>query len=203
MSGEITIVDYGMGNLRSVQKAFEHCGARAVVTSKPYEVAAAEKLVLPGVGAFGAAVRELKSRGLFNPIKDKIAARIPYLGLCLGMQLLFEKSQESKHEHGFGIVPGSVKLFKGNLKVPHMGWNTLEPASKNCPLLKGVKNEDYFYFVHSFYVEPKGREWVAASTPYGKKFCSMIWKDNVYATQFHPEKSQSAGMRIIQNFVRL
>lgn len=203
MKSTIAIVDYGMGNLRSVHKAFERCGAAVRVTDSPRQVAQADKIVLPGVGAFGAAVRELRSRDLWDAVLGRIRSGAPYLGLCLGLQLLFERSQESPDERGFAVVPGTVKRFTGSLKVPHMGWNTLKLSKKNCPLLKGIKNEDYFYFVHSYYADPKDTAWSAAKTHYGKNFCSVVWKDNVYATQFHPEKSQEQGLAIIRNFTEL
>ncbi|MBI3252011.1 MAG: imidazole glycerol phosphate synthase subunit HisH [Candidatus Omnitrophica bacterium] len=197
----IVIVDYGMGNLRSVQKAFEAEGARALVTGSAREAEKAEKIVLPGVGAFTHAVRELKARGLFDLIKEKISSGTPYLGLCLGLQLLFSRSEEGEKRKGFGIIPGEVRRFRTKLKIPHMGWNTLEIAKKNCPLFKGVEEKDYFYFVHSFYGVPRDPSWIAARTPYGADFCSAVWKENIFATQFHPEKSQAAGLRVIKNFI--
>jgi len=198
----IVIVDYGMGNLRSVQKAFEKNGARAVVTSDPRVVERAEKIVLPGVGAFTHAMRELKARKLVAPLRKKILSGTPYLGLCLGLQLLFEKSEEGSRVAGLGIIPGRVKRFRTGLKVPHMGWNTVA-MKKRCPLFKGAGKNDHFYFVHSFYAAPEDRSWVAGTTDYGQKFCSAVWKGNVFATQFHPEKSQAAGLRLIKNFVKL
>ncbi len=202
----ITIVDYGMGNLRSVQKAFEKNGARARITSDPEEILKAEKVVLPGVGAFDCAMRELRKRRLVGPLKKKIQSGAPYLGLCLGLQLLFTDSEERtgrKNAHGLGIIPGTVKRFRGSLKIPHMGWNTVQFKKKDCPLFKGLKDKSYFYFVHSYYAVPKDRSWALAQTPYGVKFCSAVWKGNIFATQFHPEKSQALGLRVIKNFIRL
>ena len=211
MKKKIIIVDYGMGNLRSVEKAFEKAGARVAVSSRPGDIRTADKIVVPGVGAFSHAMKELRRRGLTGPILDKIKKGTPYLGLCLGLQILFPTSQEGRTK-GLGLIPGRVVRFSARggpasggrrLKVPHMGWNTLKLSSKKCPLFKGVKKDDYFYFVHSFYAVPVHSGWKAATTLYGGAFCSALWKDNVYATQFHPEKSQAAGQRIIRNFVGL
>ena len=202
MSSKVVIVDYGMGNLRSVEKAFEKAGARVVVSSKPSVLRKAGKIVLPGVGAFSQAMKELKKRGLAGIIREKIEAGTPYLGLCLGLQLLFASSEEGP-EKGLGILPGRVRKFRGGMKIPHMGWNSLAVSGKKCPLFKGIGAKDYFYFVHSFYAVPSKKSDVAATTSYGKAFCSAVWKDNIYATQFHPEKSQAIGQRLIRNFVKL
>lgn len=202
---KIVIVDYGMGNLRSVAKAFEKSGAVPTVSSNARDIESADKLVLPGVGAFPSAVRELGARGLSGAIQEKIKDGTPYLGICLGLQLLFDSSEESggeRHVGGFGIIPGGVKRFKGNMKVPHMGWNTLDLGKKNCPLFKGIKNGSFFYFVHSYFGTPKDKSAIAAKTAYGPSFCSAVWKDNVYATQFHPEKSQGLGLKLIENFIK-
>ena len=198
--GVIIIIDYGMGNLRSVQKAFEARGARPKVTSDPAEVEKADKIILPGVGAFGQAMQELKKKKLLGALKDKVQSGTPYLGLCLGMQLLFSHSEEGNVK-GLGILPGQVKRFRGNLKVPHMGWNTLSVRKDRCPLMQGVRGSDYFYFVHSFYAVPEEKEDVLTSTGYGADFCSAVWRGNIFATQFHPEKSQSAGLGIVENFI--
>jgi imidazole glycerol-phosphate synthase subunit HisH len=199
----VTVVDYGMGNLRSVQKALEACGARAVITSRPQDVLDAEKIVLPGVGAFTQAVDELERRRLIEPLRRRIEEGVPYLGICLGLQLLFSGSDEGRKRKGLGVVRGRVRRFGRKLKVPHMGWNTLVVARKNCPLLKGIRANDRFYFVHSYHGRPIDRSWVLAETDYGARFCSAVWKGNVFATQFHPEKSQKAGLRLLRNFVRL
>ena len=191
-----------MGNLRSVQKAFEKCGARAVVSSRPRDIERAGKIVLPGVGAFTHAMRELKKLKLVGPLRKKILSGTPYLGLCLGLQLLFEKSEEGARVAGLGIIPGRVKKFRTNLKVPHMGWNTVS-TRKGCPLFKGKGKDDHFYFVHSYFGAPEDKSWIAGTTEYGRKFCSAVWKGNVFATQFHPEKSQAAGLRLIKNFIKL
>jgi len=196
----IALIDYGMGNLRSVEKAFEECGASPKITASPSDIERADKIVLPGVGAFGQAMRELKKRKLTGPLKEKILSGTPYLGLCLGLQLLFSKSEEAD-EKGLGILAGTVKRFRGGLKVPHMGWNTLSIKKKDSPLLKGVRPQDHFYFVHSYYAVPEEKGITASTTRYGSEFCSSIWKDNIFATQFHPEKSQANGLRLIENFI--
>ena len=206
----IIIVDYGMGNLRSVQKAFEACGVKPKITSSAADIEKADKIVLPGVGSFGHAMQELKKRKLVAPLKEKIADGTPYLGLCLGMQLLFSSSEEG-NVRGLDVLPGEVKRFsakmrggpafggQGHLKVPHMGWNTLDVRNKGG-MLKGVKASDHFYFVHSYFVAPEEKGDVASTTDYGKAFCSSVLRGNIFATQFHPEKSQDAGLRIIRNF---
>ena len=189
-----------MGNLRSVQKAFELCGAKPEVTSSPADIEKADKIILPGVGAFGQAMLELRKRRLLPALKEKILSGTPYLGLCLGLQLLFSFSEEG-NVRGLDILPGRVKRFRGDFKVPHMGWNTLTLRKKHCPLMEGVAGGDYFYFVHSFYAVPDQKEAVLSVTRYGVDFCSSIWQDNIFATQFHPEKSQEAGLRLVKNFI--
>ena len=197
----IVIVDYGMGNLRSVQKAFEANGVKPRISFEPRDIERAEKLVLPGVGAFTHAMRELKARKLVAPLKEKIQSGTPYLGLCLGLQLLFTRSEEGARVKGLDIIPGQVKRFKGKLKVPHMGWNTLSLKKKNCPIFAGHGVKDFFYFVHSYYGIPEDPSWTSAVTGYGGNFCSAVWKKNLFATQFHPEKSQAAGLKVIKNFI--
>ncbi len=199
----LVVVDYGMGNLRSVEKAFEAAGERPVVSSDPKRIEKASKIVLPGVGAFTQAMSELKKLKLIEPLKEKIESGTPYLGLCLGLQLLFSESEEGKRVKGLCIIEGPVKRFSHKLKVPHMGWNTLRTRQKNCPLLQGISKDAYFYFVHSYYGAPEDKSWMLASTDYGNEFCSAVWKGNIYATQFHPEKSQTQGLRMIRNFVKL
>ena len=202
----ITIIDYQMGNLRSVQKAFEHVGAAAEICSDPEQIEQADKVVLPGVGAFGDAMAELKSRHLVEPIQGFIRRGRPFLGICLGLQLLFDSSEEGAGEHrGLEIIPGRVVRFSGlppEMKVPHMGWNTLEIV-RRPDLLGGIQDRSYFYFVHSYYVVPDDEAVVAARSDYGHPFCAMIWRDNVTATQFHPEKSQAVGLRLLSNFAAL
>jgi glutamine amidotransferase len=200
----ITIIDYGMGNLRSVQKAFEKVGHQAVVTSDAAQVAAASKVVLPGVGAFEDAIAELRRLDLVKPVLKTIDSGKPFLGICLGLQLLFDVSYENGRHAGLGVLPGEVVRFdlpKG-YTVPHMGWNQVA-IRRPAPILDGIAEDTYVYFVHSYYVVPKDAEVIATETDYGGWFCSMIWRDNVFATQFHPEKSQSDGLRIIRNFAEL
>ena len=213
----IAVIDYGMGNLRSVQKALDISGARAKITSSPNDIEACEKLVFPGVGAFGEAMNELKRRKLIGPIRDSISGGKPFLGLCLGLQLLFEKSEEAPGVKGLCVLKGESKKirFKGQgsgiagrgLKVPHMGWNNIDQRPKTGDLrpkiLAGVPNGSYMYFVHSYYVKPKEKGIVITITDYGMKFVSGIHKDNIYAFQFHPEKSQELGLRILRNFIDL
>src|SRR5688572_4632190 len=200
----IAIIDYQMGNLRSVQKGFEKVGHAAMITSDPAELAAAEKIVLPGVGAFPDAMSELRRRELVQPIKDAIAAGKPFLGICLGLQLLFDVGYEGGEFEGLGILRGKVVRFdlSHDLKVPHMGWNRgriLRPA----PLLKDIPDSTFFYFVHSYYCVPDDPSLIAVETDYGHSFCAAVWKDNVFATQFHPEKSQADGLKILKNFAEL
>ena len=200
----IAIVDYQMGNLRSVQKAFEKVGHQPVITSDPKVLREADKVVLPGVGAFGDAMRELRARGLVEPIREVIDSGKPFIGICLGMQLLFEIGHEGGRHEGLGVLAGEVFRFDvpPEYKVPHMGWNTARVRSA-APLLEGIDDTAHFYFVHSYYVSPTDTGVVALETEYGHPFCSMIWRDNVYATQFHPEKSQADGLRLLKNFAEL
>ncbi len=200
----IAIVDYGMGNLRSVAKALEHLGARVQVTSEARAIEQAEKVVLPGVGAFDAAMRELEARRLIEPLKIVLASRKPYLGICLGLQLLFDSSEEGQAV-GLGILRGTVKRFSSTaaMKVPHMGWNQVTFSLESCPLLKGIPEGSFFYFVHSYYAVPRDVSCVAGETAYGMSFPSMVWRENLFASQFHPEKSQAIGLRLLKNFVEL
>lgn len=200
----ITIVDYGMANLRSVQKAFERVGASAIITSDPDRVAAAEKLVLPGVGAFQDAIAKLHEAKLAQPIRDHIDTGLPFLGICLGLQMLFTRSYEDGEFAGLNLFPGEVVRFKNveGLKVPHMGWNELRFNDK-CPLFKGLPQGSAVYFVHSYYAAPYDSEIVAAEADYPTPFCAAIWKDNVVATQFHPEKSQEVGRVMFKNFAEM
>jgi glutamine amidotransferase len=196
----IAIVDYGMGNLFSVQKALERIGAGALVTENPGDLAAAEKIILPGVGAFGDAMRELEKRGLAASIKFEAEKGKIILGICLGLQVFFEKSEESPGIPGLGFLPGEVRRFTTHLKVPHMGWNQLN-MKKKSPLYQGIEEGSYFYFVHSYYVVPQNPDDIATTTEYGGEFTSSVWRRNLMATQFHPEKSQEKGLRILKNFV--
>ena len=200
----IAIIDYGMGNLRSVQKGFEKVGHEAVVTDDPDRVAAAAKVVLPGVGAFEDAMAELRRRGLVEPVLESIRSGKPLLGICLGLQLLFETSHEHGRHQGLGVLPGQVVRFElpPQFSVPHMGWNQVT-VRRRAPILEGIEDGTYFYFVHSYYVVPAQPEVIATETDYPGPFCSMVWRDNLYATQFHPEKSQADGLRVLRNFAEL
>ncbi len=200
----ITIVDYQMGNLRSVQKGIERVGSEARISSDPHEIAEAEKLILPGVGAFGDAMAEIRRRDLAGPIRDFIDSGRPFLGICLGLQLLFDKGFEHGEHDGLGILAGEVIRFDrpSSMKVPHMGWNTVIRRS-DAPILRDLRDDTHFYFVHSYYVRPADRSVVALDCDYGGEFCAMVWKDNVYATQFHPEKSQADGLQLLGAFANL
>jgi len=206
----LTIIDYQMGNLRSVQKAIERVGGAAEISSEPAVIAAAEKVILPGVGAFRDAIAELQERELVEPIKAAIAGGKPFLGICLGLQLLFDRSYEDGEHEGLGVIPGEVVRFdipppeNGTLyKVPHMGWNRARFTRPDAPLLTGIDPGSHFYFVHSYYVRPRDESVVAITADYPEPFCAAIWRDNLFATQFHPEKSQAAGLKLLENFVGL
>ena len=207
----IAIVDYGMGNLRSVHKALERVGFQARVTQDPKAIADAEGLVLPGVGAFRKAMENLESLNLVGPVTEFIRSERPFLGICLGLQLLFTEGEEFGVHRGLGIFPGRVVRFpffqpgagspKGSLKVPHMGWNSIR-VRKDVPALAGVPSGSCFYFVHSYYPIPEDPAIVSTTTDYGGEFVSSIGVGNLFACQFHPEKSQSAGLKILENFGR-
>ncbi len=202
----IAIIDYGMGNLRSVQKGFEKLGFAAIVTADPKKLQEADKVVLPGVGAFADCMRNLEQGGFVEPILRVIRDGKPFLGICLGLQLLFTESEEFGIHKGLDVIPGRVVRFPDGmeeggeeLKVPHMGWNQL--AFKRWPpLFAGLDEGTNVYFVHSFYVKPEDEGVIATTTSYGIEFCSSVWKDNVVATQFHPEKSQEKGLLMLKNF---
>ena len=198
----IAIVDYGMGNLRSVAKALEYVGAEPTVTSDPTVVAAADAVVLPGQGAFGAAMQRLDEQGMTQAVVDSIAAGKPYLGICLGLQVLFESSEEAPGVNGFGLLAGTVDRFETDLKVPHMGWNQLV-HNKPTPHFRTLDPEDYVYFVHSYYVAPTDRSVIAAETDYDLRFTSAVHADNMCAMQFHPEKSQRVGLGILESFAEM
>jgi imidazole glycerol-phosphate synthase subunit HisH len=200
----IVIVDYGMANLRSVQKAFERVEAPAEITSEPARVAAADKLVLPGVGAFRDAIARLRETGLDRPIVDHIEKGRPFLGICLGLQLLFTRSHEDGVYEGLDILPGEVVRFRDTpgLKVPHMGWNELR-LRPGCPLFRGLPEGSAVYFVHSYYAAPRDPGLTCAEADYPAPFTAAVWRDNLFATQFHPEKSQSVGLTMLKNFARL
>lgn len=200
----IAIVDYGMGNLRSVQKAFERVGAEATITRESRVIEAADRLVLPGVGAFRDAIAELRRLDLVGPIRDWIAADRPFLGICLGLQLLFDVSFEEGEHQGLGIVPGKVVKFElpREFKVPHMGWNQVDHR-EGAQSFPTVENGTHFYFVHSYFVVPDDPTWVALEADYGGPFCAAISRDALSATQFHPEKSQAAGQRLLADFAKV
>lgn len=207
----IAVIDYGMGNLRSVEKALEKLGADVEVISDPERLSLSDKVVLPGVGAFKDTMEGIEDRGLKEIICEFISSGKPYLGICMGLQILFDESQEGGLYKGLGILKGKVKRFraKRGLKVPHMGWNQLKvqdgrmKRNGDCPLLKSIPDSSYFYFDHSYYVEPKDKDVVMTTTDYGIEFTSMVWKEDIYGVQFHPEKSQEYGLRMLKNFVSL
>jgi len=198
-SGGIVIVDYGMGNLRSVQKGFERVGFRAEISSDPEVIASAGKLVLPGVGAFGDAMEELSKRGLVEPLLEAIGRGVPFLGICLGLQLLFEESEEGGRHTGLGVLRGRVRRFPESLLVPQIGWNQVHFV-RPSPLFSGVPDGAFFYFVHSYYVDPRDPEDVLARTEYGISYTSAVGRGAVFGVQFHPEKSQQVGLRLLANF---
>jgi len=198
----IGIVDYGMGNLLSVQKAFERVGLSARVVRTAAELVESERLVLPGVGAFGQAMENLTQRKLLAPLRSAIAEGKPLLGICLGLQLLFERSEEHGNHEGLGLLRGDVRRLPPGVKVPHIGWNQLRIV-RHSPLLEGIPDDAFFYFVQSFYVRPEDEECVAGTTDYGVTFASVVARGRVFGVQFHPEKSQAAGLRLLTNFGRL
>jgi len=192
-----------MGNLRSVQKAIEHVGGQAIVSSNPETIAKADKVILPGVGAFGDAMRELASRGLVDAIHEFLRTERPFFGICLGAQLLLDRGLEGGEHAGLGVIPGDVVRFNlpTEFKVPHMGWNRVESTSMDARMLHDIPTGAHFYFVHSFYCVPKRTEDVWLEADYGGRFCAAIHRDNIHATQFHPEKSQRDGLQLLKNFV--
>ena len=197
----IAVIDYGMGNLRSVQKAFEYLGYKAVITQQPSEIQKADKVVLPGVGAFRDAMQTIKQKGIDKVLYDVVEQKKPLLGICLGMQMFFEKSYEYGEHKGLGILQGEIVKLPENVKIPHMGWNSLNIKKKN-PLFEGLSQEPYVYFVHSYHVNTEA-DIVSATTYYGKEIQVAAQKENVFALQFHPEKSGDVGLNILQNFGRL
>jgi glutamine amidotransferase len=198
----IVIIDYAINNLRSVEKAFLSMGIPVEVSDRPESVRAAEKLVLPGVGAFADAMNNLKAKGLPELVIEKVRGGTPLLGLCLGLQLLFSESEEFGRNLGFNFIPGKVKRLPPDLKVPHIGWNQLH-FKRHDPLLEGIREGSFVYFVHSYYADPSDPSDTLATTDYGIEFLAMAGRGNVWATQFHPEKSQEVGLRILKNFAEL
>jgi len=203
----INIIDYEMGNLRSVANAFEHLGLKARISSDPQDIISADKVVLPGVGAFRDCIDNLRQGGFVSPLLEHINQGKPLLGICVGMQMLFDESEEFGRHQGLGLIPGRVVRFPADmveqgerLKVPHMGWNTLT-LRKESPLFKDIADGSYVYFVHSYYCAAEDQQDVAASCCYGDiEFCASLWRGNIMATQFHPEKSQDLGLKIFRNF---
>ena len=200
----IKIVDYGMGNLRSVQKAFEKLGHAAEICDQPSQLSGVEKLVLPGVGAFRDAIHEVRRREFVAPILDHLARGKPFLGICLGLQMLFDVSYEDGEWPGLGIIPGKVVRFQDQpgLKIPHMGWNQLQITGEPA-LLSNIPRDGHFYFVHSYHVVPTDRSVVIAESEHGERFVAAIGRGNLWATQFHPEKSQKHGLQLLANFASM
>ena len=197
----IAIVDYGMGNLRSVQKAFQHVGAQADIVKDVKEIMEASHIVLPGVGAFGDAMRNLKQAELIDPIVKAVSEGRPFLGICLGLQLMFSESEEMGQHRGLDILPGKVRKFPEGERIPQIGWNQVR-YQKETPLFEGVPDGSYFYFVHSFYVDPTQQTDVVGVTDYGIDYVSVAGNECAFGVQFHPEKSQDAGLKLLQNFSR-
>jgi glutamine amidotransferase len=200
----IALIDYGAGNLRSVHKALKFLGADVRLVTRPEQMDGVQGVVLPGVGAFDDCLNALRRQKLLDACRGAIQSGLPFLGICVGYQALFEKSEEfNSCAPGLGLFPGRVVRFgeRPGLKIPQIGWNQVEPVRPGCPLFRGIAPGSYFYFVHSFYPQPVDRSIVAAETEYGDRFASAIWKDNVFATQFHPEKSQKAGLQLLRNFL--
>jgi glutamine amidotransferase len=200
----IAIIDYQMGNLRSVQKAFERVGHAAAITADPKVLEQADHVVLPGVGAFADAIAEIRRRELIEPIRAAIESGKPFLGICLGLQMLFDVGYEDGVHEGLGVIPGEVRRFNvpAEYKVPHMGWNHVKQR-RPAPIFHGIADKAHFYFVHSYYVVPKDESVIAGEASYPEPFCAAIWRDNLFATQFHPEKSQAAGLQLLKNFAEL
>ena len=197
----IALIDYGSGNLRSVSKALQHEGADVELVDAPEALAKADAVVLPGVGAFGDCVRNLQERGLWNPIKEWLGSGRPFLGICLGYQLLFESSEETPGVNGFGFFKGQVRRFhEAGLKIPHMGWNTLQKSDHK--LWQGLPENPYVFFVHSYFPVPEDPSIITSRTTYGETFAASVARDNVAAVQFHPEKSQETGLAILRNFIQ-
>lgn len=199
---EVAIIDYGVGNLRSVEKAFAATDCKAIVSGDEQDLRKAERLVLPGVGAFGACMRALSERGFDRLVKERVEEGTPLLGVCVGMQLLFGESDEFGATLGLGLLRGRVRRFGDELVVPHVGWNRIDQICEH-PLFDGVTNGSFFYFVHSFYCEPVEKSVVAGETEYGVRYASVVAKGNICGVQFHPEKSQDTGLRLLKNFARL
>lgn len=200
-SSKTIIIDYGMGNLGSVEKAVESVGGQPLISADPVAVRNSKRLILPGVGAFGDAMVNLRSAGMDAAIREAVGNGTPLLGLCLGLQLLFTHSEEFGSHEGLNLIPGKVRKFRNpDFRVPHIGWNQLETIRQN-PLLENIPEKSYFYFVHSYYVEPDNLEDVLSWTDYGIRFCSIAGRNKVWGAQFHPEKSQDIGKQLLRNFL--
>jgi glutamine amidotransferase len=201
---DIVVIDYGLGNLRSVTKALEAVGATVELTADPQRIVSAKGAVLPGVGAFSAGMENLRSRHLLPAVQERIAEGKPLLGICLGLQLLFTLSEEHGLHGGLDVVKGRVVRFGEGLKIPHMGWNAIKPVRQppaSC-LFEGIPDSSFFYFVHSYYVVPEDESVVAATTEYGIEFASAVARESLFAVQFHPEKSSDLGLKVLENFVK-
>ncbi len=198
----IGIIDYGMGNLGSVSNAFRFLELNSKIISDPSEMRDCRAVLLPGVGAFGDCMSHLVENNFVDAILDWVDAGKPLMGICLGLQAMFEKSEETPDVSGLGIFKGEVKRFEVDLKVPQIGWNRLKQLKENCPMFEGIDDQSFFYLVHSFYVLPEDKSVVAGTTNYEFDYCSCVWRDNVFATQFHPEKSQAAGLQMLKNFYK-
>ena len=197
----IAIIDYGAGNIHSIEKALEHVGARVQVTNEPAVVAQADAVVLPGVGSGGAAMARMKQHGLVDAIREATYQGKPFLGICLGMQLLADHHAEGEVD-GLGLYPGEVRRIPHGPKIPHMGWNQVKPLHEGLPIFASIPVDAYFYFAHSYYVEPQDQQGVAAVTEYGSPYCSVIVSEHIWGTQFHPEKSGAVGLQMLKNFVQ-
>lgn len=200
----IAIIDYGMGNLRSVAKGIGKAGGDAVITSDPGKIADADGIILPGVGAFGRCMENLDKYGLIDAVRNAATGGKPFLGICLGLQLLFDESEEFGPVKGLGVLPGKVVRFPEsiNLAVPHMGWNRISKCG-DPKLLRNIDDGEWFYFVHSYCIVPDRKEDIATTTQYGMEFVSSVARDNIFACQFHPEKSAKMGLRLLENFIKL
>jgi glutamine amidotransferase len=197
---KITIIDYGAGNVRNVYRALSAIGIEALISQNQDDILNSDGVILPGVGAAQDTMQHLAEKGLVNAIKDFVNDGKPFLGICMGLQALFDYSLEGGKQECLGLIPGKIVKFSGDLTVPHMGWNQIK-IIKNHSLLKGIDNNSYFYFVHSFYPEPIDNDVVLTTTEYGSDFASIVAKNNIYATQFHPEKSGEIGLLIYKNFI--
>jgi glutamine amidotransferase len=200
----IGIIDYGMGNLGSVSNAFRFLGTDAKIITRRDEMEDCRAVLLPGVGAFGDCMEHLLEHDFADAIRNWIQAGRPMMGICLGLQALFDSSEEAPGVAGLGIFPGTVKRFNlpGELKVPQIGWNRINEVQSDCPMFDGIDDGSFFYLVHSYYVSPDDESIVSGTTEYGIEYCSCVWEENVFSTQFHPEKSQQAGLRMLRNFER-